>query len=59
MSDAELAKRRKAWKAPQPRPGDGRGYRKLFMGQITQADKGCDFEFLMPEMTARVPRAKR
>jgi len=59
VSDAELAARRKAWKAPRPRPGDERGYRKLFMEQITQADKGCDFEFCMPEMTARVPRAKK
>jgi len=59
VSDAELAARRKAWKAPRPRPGDERGYRKLFMEQITQADKGCDFEFCMPELRARVPRAKK
>jgi dihydroxy-acid dehydratase len=59
VSDAELAARRKAWKAPAPRPGDGRGYRKLFMEQVTQADQGCDFGFCMPEMKARVPRPKK
>ena len=43
VSDAELAARRKRWKAPRARKDDGRGYRKLFMEQITQADEGCDF----------------
>jgi hypothetical protein len=26
---------------------------------VTQADRGCDFDFCVPEATARVPRAKR
>ncbi len=58
VSDAELAARRKRWKAPAARKDDGRGYRKLFMEQITQADEGCDFRFLQPEITTQVPRKR-
>jgi dihydroxy-acid dehydratase len=59
VSAAELAKRRKAWRAPPARAEDRRGYRKLFMQSVTQADKGCDFDFLAPEPRTRVPRSKR
>lgn len=58
VSDEELAKRRKAWKAPKPRKDDARGYRKLFMEQITQADEGCDFAFLKTEITTQTPRKR-
>jgi dihydroxy-acid dehydratase len=44
VSDAELAKRREAWKQPEPRYT--RGYGALFARHITQANKGCDFDFL-------------
>src|SRR3954468_22882903 len=44
VSDAELAKRRSSWTAPAPR--FTRGYGALFAKHITQADKGCDFDFL-------------
>ena len=44
VSDAELAKRRAAWQEPKPRYT--RGYGALFARHITQADKGCDFDFL-------------
>jgi dihydroxy-acid dehydratase len=57
VSEAELEKRRKAWKAPRPRREDQRGYRKLFMDTVTQADRGCDFDFLAPRGTIRIPRA--
>jgi dihydroxy-acid dehydratase len=54
---AELAKRRKAWRKPAPRREDARGYRKLFLESVTQADRGCDFDFLAAEKRAvRVPR---
>jgi dihydroxy-acid dehydratase len=56
---SELAKRRKSWRAPRARPEDKRGYRKLFMETVTQADRGCDFDFCVPELRARVPRSKR
>lgn len=58
VSDAELARRRKLWKAPKPRKEDARGYRKLFMEQITQADEGCDFAFLKTEITTQAPRKR-
>jgi len=58
VSDAELAERRKKWKAPKPRKEDQRGYRRLFMEQITQPDEGCDFTFLKPEITTKTPRQR-
>jgi dihydroxyacid dehydratase/phosphogluconate dehydratase len=44
VDDAELAARRAAWQAPQPRFQRGYGY--LYTNHVTQADKGCDFDFL-------------
>ena len=44
VDDAELARRRAAWRAPPPR--FSRGYGALFERHITQADRGCDFDFL-------------
>jgi dihydroxy-acid dehydratase len=44
VSDAELATRRAAWKKPAPR--FVRGYGVLYQQHITQADQGCDFDFL-------------
>jgi dihydroxyacid dehydratase/phosphogluconate dehydratase len=44
VDDAELATRRAAWRAPGPR--FGRGYGALFSEHVTQANEGCDFEFL-------------
>ncbi len=48
---AELAKRRAAWKKPAPKYE--RGYGALYQQHITQADQGCDFDFL--EGTAPTP----
>ena len=44
VSDAELEKRRKARPITPPRAA--RGYLKLFLETVTQADKGVDFDFL-------------
>ncbi|MGB8549008.1 MAG: dihydroxy-acid dehydratase [Xanthobacteraceae bacterium] len=44
VDDAELARRRTTWKAPQK---PARGYTRLYVERVTQADKGCDFDFLM------------
>jgi dihydroxy-acid dehydratase len=46
VDEAELAKRRKAWKKPRT---PGRGYKRLFVDHVMQADKGCDFDFLRAE----------
>jgi len=43
VDDAELAHRRTTWKAPaKPK----RGYTRLYVERVTQAEKGCDFDFL-------------
>ena len=37
-------------------PTAERGYRKLFLQTVTQADAGVDFDFLMPpERNKRIP----
>ena len=47
ISDAELAKR--AADSPVKVPVANRGYKKLFLDTVTQADKGVDFDFLRAE----------
>ncbi|MGL1922535.1 MAG: L-arabinonate dehydratase [Hyphomicrobiales bacterium] len=44
VSDEELAERRKLWVAPKPK--FPRGYGKMFANHVTQANHGCDFDFL-------------
>jgi len=44
VSDEELAQRRAAWRAPPPRYA--RGYGRLFSEHVSQANEGCDFDFL-------------
>jgi dihydroxy-acid dehydratase len=44
VDDAELAKRKAAWTPPAPR--FGRGYGWMFAKHVTQADQGCDFDYL-------------
>ncbi len=51
VPDDELARRRAAWTPPPPRYE--RSYGVLFAAHVSQADKGCDFDFLAG--AARVP----
>jgi dihydroxy-acid dehydratase len=44
VPDAELAQRRAAWKPPVALPA--RGYARLYMEHVLQAEHGCDFDFL-------------
>jgi dihydroxyacid dehydratase/phosphogluconate dehydratase len=44
VSDDELAKRRADW-SPPPAKYE-RGYGALYLKHITQANEGCDFDFL-------------
>ncbi|MFF1409028.1 L-arabinonate dehydratase [Streptomyces sp. NPDC058289] len=44
LAEDELVRRREAWTPPPVRYE--RGYGALYTEQITQADTGCDFEFL-------------
>jgi len=45
VDEAELARRRAAW--TPPRNIYPRGYGWLYSSHITQADRGCDFDFLV------------
>ncbi|MBV6306326.1 dihydroxy-acid dehydratase [Candidimonas humi] len=47
VDEAELARRRAAWTPPQPRFERGWGW--MYINHITQADKGCDFDFLQTD----------
>ena len=44
VSETELAKRRAAWVAPE---SPKRGYYKLYVEHVQQADKGADLDFLV------------
>ncbi|MFA3874612.1 L-arabinonate dehydratase [Streptomyces sp. MMCC 100] len=55
VDDEELARRRAAWTPPPARYE--RGYGALYNEQITQADTGCDFEFLARPGKVRDPYA--
>ena len=44
VSEEELGKRKAAWQPPVPPPA--RGYAKLYMDHVLQAEHGCDFDFL-------------
>ena len=44
VDEAELARRKAAWVAPEP--SVTRGYQWMSAQHIQQADKGCDFDFL-------------
>ncbi|NYT84571.1 IlvD/Edd family dehydratase [Pollutimonas harenae] len=55
VSDEEMARRRQA--APVVPPVAERGYKKLFLDTVTQADQGVDFDFLRaPSMKQSVPK---
>jgi dihydroxy-acid dehydratase len=44
VSEKELSERRKSWRPPVQAPA--RGYAKLYMDHVLQAEHGCDFDFL-------------
>jgi dihydroxy-acid dehydratase len=52
VDEATLAQRKAAWQRPAPRYE--RGYGWMFINHITQADKGCDFDFLETSFGAPV-----
>ena len=56
LSDDELAARAAQSGTGIARPPE-RGYRKLFLDSVTQADQGCDFDFLRAlEVIDKVPK---
>jgi dihydroxy-acid dehydratase len=44
VSEAEIARRKATWQRPSATPA--RGYAKLYMEHVLQAEHGCDFDFL-------------
>lgn len=57
VDEAELARRAAA--QPVERPRADRGYRKLFLETVTQADQGVDFDFLRATQTVETVPHKR
>ncbi len=53
VPDEELARRRESW---QPPPAPERGYARIYHDHVLQADRGCDFDFLVGASGAPVPR---
>ena len=49
-----LAQRRAKWKAPTD--GPTRGWSKLYVDHVMQADKGADLDFLVGGSGSEVPR---
>jgi L-arabonate dehydrase len=54
VGDEELERRRARW-TPRPAP-EPRGYLKLYLDHVLQADQGADFDFLLGGSGARVFR---
>uniref|UniRef100_UPI0035B05BF4 IlvD/Edd family dehydratase n=1 Tax=Stella sp. TaxID=2912054 RepID=UPI0035B05BF4 len=54
VPEAELARRKAAWKAPAPR--HDRGYARLYIDHVLQADTGADLDFLVGKSGAEVAR---
>jgi dihydroxy-acid dehydratase len=54
VDDAELARRRAAWQPPQEHAD--RGYVKLYVDHVLQANDGADLDFLVGRTGSRVPR---
>ncbi|MEX3761699.1 IlvD/Edd family dehydratase [Paraburkholderia phenoliruptrix] len=53
VGDEELERRRAAWQAPE---SPKRGYYKLYVEHVLQADQGADLDFLVGSSGAPVPR---
>ncbi len=54
VAEVELQKRRSAWKAPEPLAD--RGYVKMYIEHVEQADKGADLDFLVGGSGSKVER---
>jgi dihydroxy-acid dehydratase len=56
VGEAELARRRAAWEAAQPPSAYDRGWYKLYIDTVLQADKGVDLDFLVGKSSPDVTR---
>jgi dihydroxy-acid dehydratase len=53
VADDEFERRRAAWSAPVV-PGSDRGWTRLYVEHVVQADEGCDLDFLQGRSGAAV-----
>jgi dihydroxy-acid dehydratase len=53
VTEAELRRRRARWTPP---PVPVRGFARIYHEHVMQADRGCDFDFLIGKSGAAVPR---
>jgi dihydroxy-acid dehydratase len=56
ITPEELAARTAAWKNARPLPKYSRGYYQLYVQHVTQADQGCDLDFLTGASGSTVDR---
>jgi dehydratase ilvD1 len=56
VDEAELARRRQAWEAARQPSKYDRGWSRLYIETVMQADKGVDLDFLVGKSTAEVTR---
>jgi dihydroxy-acid dehydratase len=54
VGEAELTRRRAAWQAPPPVAD--RGWYRLYIDHVTQADTGCDLDFLVGASGSAISR---
>jgi L-arabonate dehydrase len=54
VDQVELDRRRAAWQPPKPHAE--RGYVKLYLDHVLQANEGADLDFLVGKSGAAVPR---
>ncbi|HVT50437.1 MAG TPA: IlvD/Edd family dehydratase [Dongiaceae bacterium] len=54
ISNKEMEDRRAAWKKPELPIASG--YQQLYVEHVLQADRGCDFDFLVGRRGAEIPR---
>ncbi len=56
VDDAELARRRAEWQASRKPPAYDRGWYRLYIDTVLQADRGVDLDFLVGKSSAEVTR---
>jgi dihydroxy-acid dehydratase len=56
VDEAELARRRAEWEASRPPSKFSRGWYRLYIDTVQQADKGVDLDFLVGKSSSEVTR---
>lgn len=56
VSEEEIEQRLAQWIREREEPGPARGYVRLYRNHVLQADRGCDFDFLVGASGAEVTR---